>query len=150
MPNTDMSDSDLQMEDRYLEEEDLGQPTDSNVENGYTTGATTGSDEEVSDFFGEDLDPMSLIGDLELQQPGDSGMQPYEVVRRCRTRKKQPARAKKRQVCQLKDLPYGMWDMTRTAIAYSMPDGARNRHGSNVVGIFRKPWSPVPRNHKIW
>ena len=67
--------------------------TDADAEDdaGYQTGATTGTDEEGSDIFDDDIDPFSLLHSMEQTVAGEAdGEQPYEVLRASRARNRKP------------------------------------------------------------
>jgi hypothetical protein len=56
-------------------------------QDGYQTGATTGTDEEGSDIFDDELDPRTLLQSMERTVAGaEEAEQPYEVLRASRAR----------------------------------------------------------------
>jgi hypothetical protein len=60
-------------------------------EDGYQTGATTGTDEDGSDIFDDELDPRTLLQSMEQTVAGaEEAEQPYEVLRASRARNRKP------------------------------------------------------------
>ena len=80
---------DAEGSDVSVEEEE---PQQEHVRDGYTTGCTTGTDEECSDFFGEDLGPLVMLSRMDQPQPNDNTLEPFQIARE-RRRHRRRARA---------------------------------------------------------
>jgi hypothetical protein len=76
-----MSDEDYNYEEDMADDDDEFS-YDEGEESGYTTGATTGTDDGDSDVFDEDADPLTLLNSMMGLQPGEGeDLQPFEVLR---------------------------------------------------------------------
>ena len=74
-----MSDDDRDDDYEPEEEEEVELSDD---ESGYNTGATTGTDDDGSDIFDEEVDPITLLDSMMQLQPGEAGhLQPFEMLR---------------------------------------------------------------------
>ena len=85
-----MSAPDASELEEEVAEEALGQEA---AADGYTTGGETGTDEECSDFFGEDMGPMAMLDVLNAPQPDDNTLEPFQIARK-RRRDRRAARVR--------------------------------------------------------